>query len=196
MPYYIISYYQKYISYGIVFLHKSESVIRLCGICNEPGLFGTISALVLCANGLNLKDKKNIIIFIAGILSFSVAFFIIIFAYYFIKNINKVQNIFILLFIILFFGFVAPNIKTNNNSINYIMKRLSISEFVGKIDSRSSEEVNDLLKNTLKTRPLFGMGHGYIEALSLGDSVLIYKTYLIAGTMFFSNTITLSYLNI
>lgn len=42
-----VNYYVKdfsssyYIDCGVTFLYKEANLVRLCGICNEPGLFGT-----------------------------------------------------------------------------------------------------------------------------------------------------------
>ena len=59
VPYSIEGHGEEYVSYGIVFLHKQGVQIRLCGFCNEPGYWGTLAALLLCADGLNLRKKSN-----------------------------------------------------------------------------------------------------------------------------------------
>ena len=40
----------------------------------NQGIFGTIIALILCSDKMNLKKKENIILLVAGIMTFSVAF--------------------------------------------------------------------------------------------------------------------------
>lgn len=52
-------------------------IFRLCGIYDEPGTVGTIAALLLAANRFRLRDPRSIIVFIAGLMSFSIAFSIL-----------------------------------------------------------------------------------------------------------------------
>ena len=94
LPYKVVNYYnnnaivENYIDYKFIFLYRASSsisLVRLCGICNEPGYFGTICALILCASSLNLKKKSNIIILIAGFLTFSLAFIITLVIYLLLK---------------------------------------------------------------------------------------------------------------
>ena len=57
---------------------------RFCGYYDEPGVIGTLAGVILLSSGFNLKNKINIPIFIAGILSFSLAFYIMALVYGFI----------------------------------------------------------------------------------------------------------------
>lgn len=52
-------------------------IFRLCGIYDEPGTVGTISALLLAVNRYRLRDPRSTIVLIAGLMSFSVAFAIL-----------------------------------------------------------------------------------------------------------------------
>jgi len=52
-------------------------IFRLCGIYDEPGTVGTIAALLLAANRFRLRDPRGIIVFVAGLMSFSIAFAIL-----------------------------------------------------------------------------------------------------------------------
>src|ERR1035437_6929063 len=54
---------------------------RYLGYYDEPGVIGTISGVILMSSGFNLKKKINIPIFIAGLLSFSFAFYLITLIY-------------------------------------------------------------------------------------------------------------------
>jgi hypothetical protein len=58
------------------------SVFRLHGMWDEPGTVGTFSGLLLVASGMQLKGRLyNIILLVGGILSFSLAFYAILFLY-------------------------------------------------------------------------------------------------------------------
>lgn len=50
------------------------ALYRLCGIYDEPGMIGTVSAFLLAANRFRIKSPVNIILFVGGLLSFSLAF--------------------------------------------------------------------------------------------------------------------------
>ncbi|MBB6287765.1 hypothetical protein FBY10_1011046 [Pseudomonas sp. SJZ103] len=61
---------------------------RFFGFFDEPGALGTFAALLLAADRFNLKSRSNLIIFISGILSLSMAFFILSLAYFAIKAVR------------------------------------------------------------------------------------------------------------
>ena len=170
-----------YIDFGIVFLYRNSSgvIVRLCGFMNEPGLFGTLIALLLCNEKMNFKRKENIVLLIAGCLTFSVAFFIILFVYLALLCYKKPYLLVIMLLIILIVFFVLPNITIANSNIAKIVSRLQIvnGKLVG--DRRTTTEfdrVFDQWKSSGKI--LFGYGHGYINANTNGG-FLSYKEFFV-----------------
>lgn len=58
-------------------LFEYDSVIRFSGPFMEPGFLGTLVALILVAKKFNLKDIRLIVLFIAGLLTLSLAFYLI-----------------------------------------------------------------------------------------------------------------------
>ncbi len=72
---------QAYDVYGLCVKQNVYSTIRFYGPYDEPGVIGTYSALMLIVNKFSLKSFKNWIHIIAGVLSFSLFFFIIIGVY-------------------------------------------------------------------------------------------------------------------
>ena len=50
--------------------------IRFCGLFDEPGVVGTISLLMLAADNYNLRKPANIVLFITGIFSLSLFFYL------------------------------------------------------------------------------------------------------------------------
>ena len=186
IPYTTKSYYSllyglgdSYIDYGLVFLYKSGDYLRLCGICNEAGFFGTLCALILCADGINLKKKSNIIILVAGLFTFSFAFFLILFVYLLFKS-WKNWKIFILIIItFILVIFVIPNIQTDNNDINYLVARFTITDSGFAGDNRSNKSLDYVYDNALHEKPIFGYGNGYIHEVTSIEGVSSYKTYII-----------------
>lgn len=209
LPYRIINYYgreiagvtQNYVTYGFIFLHKQSMMIRLCGICNEPGWWGTISALLLCADGLNLKKKENWIILAAGIASASLAFILLI-AVYILFLVRKHKKIFfVILALLLIYIFVLPNIDTGNEALNYLISRMAITDGRLAGDNRSTAAVNSVLARTMHEHPFFGFGAGYAEQFTGSLSIKIYLINygivgillmylpLLAGAIFYSGRV-------
>lgn len=56
-------------------------IFRLQGMYDEPGVVGTICALILISDKMKLNNFFNIIIFIGGVMSLSIAFYIMILIY-------------------------------------------------------------------------------------------------------------------
>ena len=169
LPYKVKDYYfslgewhkPHYIDYGLSFLYQEESTIRLCGIFNEPGLHGTVCALVLCAEDLNAKKKGNWILLISGILTMSVAFFMLIFLYFAFRSSRKAGWFAVLVLLMLLWITVLPHIKTGNEIFDHFIKRFTITANGLAGDNRSNEELDRMLNGVLKKSPLFGYGGGY-----------------------------------
>lgn len=65
------------------------SLIRFFGIYDEPGVVGTASLLLLYINKFNYKKISNIILLLSGIISFSLFFYVGLFAYHGYKIFRK-----------------------------------------------------------------------------------------------------------
>lgn len=89
-------YYMKFPGAISYMVHSfSLSNFRLCGMFYEPGYTGTIIALILTINKFDFKKTINKIFLIAGILTFSLAFYVIILISiicYFLIDIRKIKN--------------------------------------------------------------------------------------------------------
>ncbi len=207
IPYQEVSYYSllnpsTYIDYKIIFLFKGanlgniSSILRLCGTFNEPGFFGTICALILCACDLNLKDKKNATILIAGLLSLSLAFVLILIIYLLLKYSKSLKTIIFVALAIIFYISILPNIKTGNTSIDGLIERMTITDNGIAGDNRSKAKLDYIYDYSLKTKPLFGYGNGYLEKQDTGGGNLSYKSYIIQygvlGSFLFWGTLFLA----
>lgn len=76
-----------YINYVFTYVLNSQlyhvgmfNPFRLSALFGEPGFVGTISGLILAASHFK-RDKLNVVIFVSGVLSFSLAFYFIIYTY-------------------------------------------------------------------------------------------------------------------
>lgn len=157
------AYYQKY--FGAAFLSYPYFVFqRLSGMFDEPGVVGTFAALFLAGDEFRLKGRlRNIIILIGGMLSFSMAFYILIIITLAIKSFNKgfLKFSIVLILIILSYN-VIMTIETDNYIISEIFqKRLKIVAISLAEDKRTSQSFNYEFDKFMKgdfLRILFGYG--------------------------------------
>lgn len=187
LPYKVVDYYnnnaivENYIDYKFIFLYRASSsisLVRLCGICNEPGYFGTICALILCASSINLKKKSNIIILIAGFLTFSLAFVITLVIYLLLKYLKDFRTVILTILLTCFYLFLLPNIYTGNPTIDRFIQRMTITDEGLAGDNRTTSELEYVFDDVLKNKPLFGYGNNYVKSKNLKGSSS-YKIYII-----------------
>jgi hypothetical protein len=67
----------KYTIYPLSIFYEHGIILRLQGMYPEPGLVGSISALLLASNKFQMNTKEDKILFLGGALTFSLAFIII-----------------------------------------------------------------------------------------------------------------------
>ena len=205
LPYSVVPFYDSdayvYIDYKIAYLTMGSFGIRLCGLFNEPGYLGTFCALYLSAHRMNISNWENAVLFIAGCLSFSFAFYIIIiisWLLYYIKNDRKRINI---LISIIFFFIIFLFVK-NIPQVSHLIERFDFAngELIG--DNRTSHQFDIIYESFLKSGDIFwGMGYGYktwledtgissykeiIIQFGIVGSILMWSTLLIAALNSFS----------
>lgn len=168
--------YMHYVDYGLCFLFRSGLIVRLCGICNEPGAWGTMCALILCADKLNIKRRSNQIILLAGFLTTSLAFVMIIFIYLLASSIKKPKAFIALLLLFLTVVFVLPKVHTGNASVDKLISRINFSA-ADMNSARSNDKVDALFLRAINEHFFFGFGRGYAAVAASGT--LTYKTVLI-----------------
>lgn len=168
VPYYDGRMYQNYVNfYDISFLYINSTSTRVCGIFNEPGWLGTTIALIICYEKFDYKKMSNWILLVAGILTYSLAFFLIIVAGFVIRNIKEYKKWIPIIAVIIIIMFVLPNINTNNTQINLLLSRFKVSSEGLAGNNRSSVTIDTLLNNMFLTaRGLVGYGDGYAECLN------------------------------
>lgn len=157
-------YNQHYKHYfGCVFrenIYYSPRFKQICGMFDEPGLVGTISALILCVYDFKFhKNKILYVILTAGILSMSLAFILLVLIYISLKIIlvRKAKNI-LKIFFAAIICFVVLFLLRNNAIIQEkIISRLSISYLMN--NNRTSDEFDIIYDEYLKTGKIF-FGNG------------------------------------
>lgn len=93
---------------------------RFCGVFDEPGVVGTISMLMLIIDNYDLRKLSNIILFISGLISMSLFFYlcsILYFMYYvFTKKGQSKFKVLSIIFLILL-SFLTYNIEITHDTI-------------------------------------------------------------------------------
>lgn len=148
-----------YTVYPFLVMDYGVDFIRFYGPFNEPGVVGTLGAILLCIQRFNFKDWRTVIILISGILSMSFFFYALVIGYgfvflVFVKKKYKVAAIFIFL---LFFFY--NNTKDNPIMYTQLWQRFewdsSKKQFKG--DNRKNDNV-DTFYDSFKETPDYYFG--------------------------------------
>lgn len=121
----------------IGFVKESELITyRFSSIFDEAGVVGTLSGLILSAIGISTKNFRSMIILLAGLVSFSLAFYVIL-----ILNLVLTLNIKkFLLVIIILAGLIFASGNLFNNLIG---NRLAIQDKHLAGDNRTNQSFDD-----------------------------------------------------
>lgn len=132
------------------------SGFRFSCLFDEPGVVGTISALLLLLDNFNLKKWQNIVILISGIFSFSF-FFYVLSAVYLIVTAPAKYKLLSLIIIIITIYLLRDNDVVNS----LVISRFEFNDgsFVG--DNRVGLGFDSFYENFKKSNKfLFGLGPG------------------------------------
>ena len=176
---------QVYQNYLGCLLIRSNGVLmyRFTSVFTEPGVVGTFCAFFLAADDCNIsKNKQNKLFLISGILSLSLAFFVMVIIAFALKSLRKGgYKLFVGLMAILVFYFVFININFSSPGLSALQDRLVITEDGLAGDNRISEEAEKeyqaFLNGDLETL-LFGYGYPKVDprtGISKWQSAATYK---------------------
>lgn len=181
IPYTIEPYYATsksgvyYANYSISFLYVSSFQIRACGIFNEPGWFGTFLAFYLCADCLNARKIGNVIMILAGTLTFSLAFVLIIFLFFIITHLDNWKHYIWIVILLLAYICILPNVQTGNEAIDLFVDRIVLDESFFTENKRTIDTFDQAFDNAIRNGKIWsGFGSGYSD--SLGGGTLSIKT--------------------
>lgn len=171
VDYYSARYYDThYINYYLGYLFYQNGFARLCGLFNEPGYFGTIIALMLCADQLDFKKRENKILLVAGVLTFSAAFFLLILCYIIINNRRNLRVVIPVCTVAILWIFVIPNLHFSNATLNAQISKLSLFGNEGILNRRTTVSFMYLFNNWVRSNAIFlGMGSGYTSTMLIDD---------------------------
>lgn len=170
-----VHYYANYIlSYLFV---PSIGFVRICGLFNEPGLFGTLGAMILIVERMKIT-KCNSLIFIACLLSFSMAFYVLIFFYLLFTIVVK-RNIKLLVYVFILIGILIYCIFNylDADNFDFFLNRFVYDDghFAG--DLRASNELDMYWEKVSKSveYSIFGLGEYLPPTGSSSYKILIIR---------------------
>jgi hypothetical protein len=173
-------YYREY--FGMVVLNTQiftlgvGELFRLSSVFPEPGVVGTVSALLLAVTRFDVKNWKGVILLVSGILSFSLAFYVLACVYLIFK---KPFYLFILVGLLsAIFIYLPDDIKDNRIIKYYVMER-GEALFVNfdKVDNRIDDCFERHYDEFLNSSNIF-IGNGYKASISTMCNVSSYKTII------------------
>lgn len=167
---------------------------RFCGYFDEPGVVGTNAALMLLIDRYNFRKPTSIVIFISGILSMSLFFYVCSFLYllyYFTLTRGKIG---MKLLSVVFVGFLA--VVSYNNEITHaaIWERLEYDESKGSFagDNRADDDLKQYITRIRGTQDYWFGVHNkaiidrYSGSASVQNAILKYGIIgIIAYVLFF-----------
>lgn len=149
---------------------------RICGIFNEPGALGTICALLFIATFKHNKKWGKALLLITGTLTYSAAFFILVFGYLIVYLLQKDIRYVVVAIAIGVFFLQIPNIDFGNPALNSLATRLKITNegFVG--DNRVSDAYEAGYEAMKQTNKIY---FGYGKDFSFAEGTLSYIKYIV-----------------
>lgn len=190
-------YYRNYI-YTVVLSNQifpflDGDIFRFSGLYNEPGVVGTVSALLLSATGFKLDKWYSKLIFFGGLISFSLAFYIAILVYLLFARFSVFIICFVLFSFLLYFSYDFLSQFYFFNAYLY-NKIFHLYNFDASVNNRVSECFEVVYYSFLGTPEVFfGLGDG-AHSLTGCDvshySSLIYNYgvfgFVLIGVFYFS----------
>lgn len=134
------------------FIQLDHDLIRFYSVFDEPGVLGTLASLILLGSKYNFKKIENIFILIGGMLTFSLAFYIVTLYGYFFNLIIEKKYRESLIFLLIF-SLIAPLLILSEAFNFLVVDRLkNIHE---SIDSRAGDSLDYFYNNFISTSKFF-----------------------------------------
>lgn len=169
-------------------------VYRFSAIYDEPGVVGTISALLLASRGFDLSKVQSKLLFAAGFLSFSFAFYILALVFILFKRPTLMFKLIapVAILLLLFHGSLKENTLLNT----YFFDRFEqLIDKPKSIDNRASTCFQDEFDEFMGGRSIL-FGNGYGAHVDTQCDVSSYLTIVYNHGFFGLLMIVLFYLNL
>lgn len=182
-----------YFNYTIAYLFiDNMDGMRLCGLFNEPGYFGTMLALAIVSENFNIKKPRVVIMLVAGFFTFSVAFFVTLVAFLIFRNCNRPLYLFVFVIALYFFFEVLPTLHFEDRMLDILVQRISIENGSLAGDNRDYIDTTMLMNDFNNSSDIvFGRGFGATKGLGVSFKMIIVQlgyvgVFLTYGLLFFA----------
>jgi len=154
--------YRLYFGVSTMLQGFTDQAHRLCGIYNEPGFVGTVGALFLIGDKITLKKWQNVVILVASLCTFSLAFIIMFLVglvlHVLLSKQNKKKSIMrigvVIAILLGYFTFLGLPLDSNTE-LGKMQQRLDFTEEGIEGDNRMNEysdaAYDEFLKSDFKT---------------------------------------------
>ncbi len=170
------------------FVTYFDRVDRFYGVFDEPGVLGTIGAILLYANKYDFKRWYNVALLLGGIFTFSLAFYLLVLiglAIHFLKDIKKiVMGMFVFLIGVAIVFFVLYD---NPSFQQHIIARLDgIESVTGLINDRDNAYVVNNFEDLFNQPVHLLFGYGNDPSMGAGTTTSYMRWILRYGVVGFS----------
>lgn len=184
-------YYSHY-PFGLI-LRNPLGVDRFCGVFDEAGYIGTMIALLLAAGFGKLEKRWIVILAIEGILSLSLAFYLIVLIFFMTRMFLKGGRKLVVFLLVLIMGFtIFINVDFENEMLSGIQSRIDITSFYLFEDNRTTNTFDEEYADFWREGGyplLVGYGYGAYDENPRMTGSLSYKClfydYGIVGTLLY-----------
>lgn len=173
-------YYREYVGMVVlstqVYSIGAGELFRLCSVFPEPGVVGTVSALLLTVTRFDIRNWKGVVLLVSGVLSFSLAFYVLACIYLLLK---KPSYLFVLVGLLsIVFVSLPSHIKDNRLIEYYVIERgealfLNFDEVDNRVDDCFERYYREFLNSTDIL-----IGNGYKASIGTTCNVSSYKTII------------------
>ena len=176
-----------------IFVSESQTLInRFYSVFDEPGVVGTLAALILCGLRFDFNKKRSWIVLAGGLCSWSLAFVVLsIIGLMFLKEGRKMKLVILAILSLIIIGaaILIGSVLPSNDSAGLVLlyRIANFSEY--GVSSRSDDSLNAYFFEYVKSlRFLFGEGTSFFQArpeLLAGQGAIFYVLeYGLVGMMF------------
>lgn len=172
-----------------------DHAFRFSFLLDEPGAVGTLAAIILLIENYSLKKWHNIIIFISGILSLSLFFFIVSFFFLVILKVKNFKGIATILLIGAIVGVGFWYLSENYSEVSILFEnRFNFEDGHLAGDNRSSDSFDRVYSDFLRNGDdlLFGKGVGAHNTIAPG--IQTYKMIIYDNGIIYVILVLLFYL--
>lgn len=141
---------------------EHDFLIRFYSVFDEPGTIGTLIAFVLYGNKYNFKDKRNVVLLISAVFTFSLAFYILLGVGIVIQKVKGLKTILLYGFLLTIVGISIVYFLQNDATFNVtVLDRFN--NIGDSMESRESRYLVVFYENFVNTQEFFyGKGRDFL----------------------------------